>query len=95
MQQKIHVNITREDRALQDVQNEFVESRRERTRLQEELLRKEKALRDTEIRSVHEMGRMKRAQEQQVEELSVQKVRESHESIQQLTSPNCSKCKNR
>ena len=35
--------------ALQDVQNEFVESRREQTRLQEELLRKEKALRDTQI----------------------------------------------
>ena len=32
-----------QNRALQDVQNEFVESRREQTRLQEELLRKEKA----------------------------------------------------
>ena len=56
-----------------DVQNEFVESRREQTGLQEEFLRKEKALRDTQIRSMHEMGRMKRAQEQQLEEFSVQK----------------------
>ena len=69
-----------------DVQNEFVESRREQTRLQEELLRKEKALRDTQIRSMREMGRMKRAQVQQVDEFSVQKLRESHETIQQLTS---------
>ena len=38
-----------QNRALQDVQNEFVESRREQTRLQEELIRKEKALRDTQI----------------------------------------------
>ena len=46
-----------QNRALQDVQNEFVESRREQTRLQEELLRKEKALRDTQIRSKHETGK--------------------------------------
>ena len=32
-----------QNRALQDVQNEFVESRREQTRLQEELSRKEKS----------------------------------------------------
>ena len=35
--------------------NEFVESRQEQARLQEELLRKEKALRDAQIRSVHEL----------------------------------------
>ena len=74
-----------QDRALQDVQNEFVESRRERTRLQEELLRKEKALRDTQIRSMHELEKMKRAQVQQVDEFSIQKLRETHETIQQLT----------
>ena len=34
----------------------------EKVRLQEELVMKEKALRDTQIRSVHEMGEMKRAQ---------------------------------
>ena len=48
-----------QSRALHDVQNEFVESRREQTRLQEELLRKEKALRDTQIRSKHGMGKIK------------------------------------
>ena len=57
-----------QSRAPQDVQNEFVESRREQIRLQEELLRKEEALRDTQIRSKHEMGKMKRAQIQQVDE---------------------------
>ena len=61
------------DRALQDVQNEFVESRREQTRLQEELLRKEKALQETQIRSKHEIGKMKRAQLQQLDEFSMQK----------------------
>ena len=75
-----------QDRALQDVQNEFLASRREQTRLQEELLRTENALRDTQIRGMHETGRMKIAQEQQVEEFSVQKLRESHETVQQLTS---------
>ena len=38
-----------QDRASQDVQHEFVESRREQTRLQEELIRKETSLRDTEV----------------------------------------------
>ena len=35
---------------------------------------------------VHEMGEMKRAQELRVDEISVQKFRKSHETIQQLTS---------
>ena len=64
-------------RAPQDVQNEFVESRRERTRLQEELLRKERALRDTQIRRKHETGKMKRAQVQQVDELLDAKIKSS------------------
>ena len=59
--------------ALQDAQYGFVESRREQVRLQEELSMKEKVLRNTQIRSVHEMGEMKRAQEQRVDEFSVQK----------------------
>ena len=74
-----------QDRALQEVQNEFVESRREQTRLQEELLRNEKVLRDTQIRRKHEMGKMKKARVQQVDEFSMQKLRENHETIQQLT----------
>ena len=72
-------------RAPQDVQNELVESRREQTRLQQDLSRKEKALRDVLIRSKHEMGKMKRAQVQQVDEFSMQKLRDNHETIQQLT----------
>ena len=35
---------------------------------------------------MHEMGEMKRAQELRVDELSVQKLRESHETIQKLAS---------
>ena len=47
---------------------------------------KEKVLRDTQIRNIHEMGEMKRAQELRVDEFSVQKLRERHETIQRLTS---------
>ena len=47
---------------------------------------KEKALRDTQIRNIHEMGELKRAQELRVDEFSVQNLRESHDTIQKLTS---------
>ena len=40
----------------------------------------EKVLRDTQIRSMHEMGEMKRAQELRVDEISDQKLRENHET---------------
>ena len=43
-------------------------NRREQSRVQEELSMKEKALRETQIRNVHEMGEMKRAQEVRVDE---------------------------
>ena len=56
---------------LQDAQHGYIESRREQVRLQEELSMKEKVLRDTQIRSTHEMGEMKRAQELRVDEVSV------------------------
>ena len=72
--------------AQQDAQYGFVESRREQVRLQEELSMKEKVLRNTQIRNMHEMGEIKRAQEQLVDEVSLQKLRENHETIQQLTS---------
>ena len=49
-------------------------------------MRKEKALRDTQIRSMHELEKMTRAQVQQVDEMSIQKLRENHETIQQFTS---------
>ena len=35
---------------------------------------------------MHEMGEMKRAQQFRVDEFSAQKLRESHETIQRLTS---------
>ena len=35
---------------------------------------------------MHEMGEMKRAQELRVDEVSVQKLRENHETIEQLTA---------
>ena len=63
-----------------------MESRREQVRQQEELSVKENVLRNTQIRNVHEMGEMKRAQELRVDEVSVQKLQENHETIQQLTS---------
>ena len=64
----------------------YGESRREQVRLQEELVMKEKALRDTQIRSIHEMRELKRAQELRIDEFSAQKLRESHDTIQKLTS---------
>ena len=54
-------------------------------RLQEELVMQEKPLRDTQIRSMHEMGELKRARESRVDGFSIQKLRESHETMQRLT----------
>ena len=62
------------------------ESRREQVRLQEELYMKEKVPRNTQIRSLHEMGETDREQERRIDEVSVQKLREDHETIQQLIS---------
>ena len=58
---------------LQDAQHGFIEARREQARLQEYLSLKEKVLRNTQIRNVHELGEMKRALELRVDEFSVQK----------------------
>ena len=44
---------------------------------------KEKVLRNTQIRNMHEMGEIKRAQEQRVDEVSVQKFRENHQQMQE------------
>ena len=49
----------------------------EQVRPQEELSMKEKLVRDTQIRSMHELGEMKRAQELRVDGVSVQKLREN------------------
>ena len=52
---------------LEDARVGYVESPREQVRLQEDLVTKEKALRDTQIRSFHAMGELKRAQELRVD----------------------------
>ena len=64
------------DLILHDAQHGCIESRREQVRPQEELSMKEKVLRNTQIRSVHVMGEMKKAQELRVDEVSAQKLRE-------------------
>ena len=71
---------------LEDAHHGYVESRREQVRPQEKLVMKERALRDTQIRNIHEMGEIKRAQELRVDEFVVQKLKESHYTIQRLTS---------
>ena len=71
---------------LDDAHVGYEESRREQVRPQEEQVMREKALRDTRIRSIHEMEELRRAQELRVDEFSVQKLRESHDTIQQLAS---------
>ena len=71
--------------ALQDIQHGYIEFRHEQVRLQEELSTTEKVLRDTQIRNMHEMGEIERAQEPRIDEVSVQKLRENHETIQRLT----------
>ena len=64
----------------------YIEPRREQVRLQEELSTQTKVLRDTQILSLHEMREMKRAQYLRDDQVSVQKLRENHETIQKLTS---------
>ena len=59
---------------LEDAHLGYVESRREQVRLQEEMVMKKKALPDTQIGSIHEIGELKRAQEFRVDEFSVQKI---------------------
>ena len=82
LQQQAHVQRLE----LEDAHHGKIESRREQFRPQEELSMKEKALRETQIRNFPEMGEMKRAQELRVDKFSVQKLRESHDTILRLTS---------
>ena len=44
---------------LEDAHHGYIESRREQVRPQGGLLMKEKALRETQIRNIHEMGEMR------------------------------------
>ena len=62
------------------------ESRKEKARLHEELAQRERVLRDTQIRSIHEVEELKRAQEMRIDEFSRNELRESLATIQELTS---------
>ena len=56
---------------LEDAHFGYEEPRREQFRRQEELVMKEKALRDTQIRRIHEMEELKRPQELRVDDFSL------------------------
>ena len=49
-------------------------------------LHEEASSRETRIRSIHEVEELKRAQEMRIDDFSMQKLRESHATIQELTS---------
>ena len=51
-------------------------SRREQARLHGELAQRERALRETHIKGIHEVEELKRAQEMRIDELSRQELRE-------------------
>ena len=71
---------------MDNVNKEYVESRREQARLHEELAQREKALRDTRIRNIHEVEELRRAQEMRTDEFSRNELRDSHATVQELTS---------
>ena len=64
----------------------YAESRKEQARLHEELAQRERVLRESQIRSIHEVGELTRAQEMRIDEFSRNELRESHAPIQELTS---------
>ena len=71
---------------LDSVNFEYEESRRAQARLHEELAQREKALRDTRIRNIHEVEELKRVQGMRTDEFSRHELTESHATIQDLTS---------
>ena len=62
------------------------ESRKEQAILHEELAQRERVLQETHIRSVHEVGELKRAQEIRIDEFSKNELRESHPTGAHFTS---------
>ena len=64
----------------------YEESRREQARLHEELAQRERVLRETVIRSIHEVEELKRAQEMRVDEFSILKLRERERVMIQYRS---------
>ena len=71
---------------MDSVNHGYEESRREQATRHEELAQREKALRETHIRSIDEVEELKRAQEMRIDEFSKNEKRESHAAIQELTS---------
>ena len=65
---------------LDDINCRYEEFRRERVRLQEELALRERGLRNTRIRNIHEMVELRGVQEMRVD-FSVQKLRKSQATI--------------
>ena len=61
-------------------------SRREEAFLHEELAQRERVLRDSRIRNIHEVEELKKAQEMRIDEFSRCELRESHATLQGLTS---------
>ena len=59
-----------------DVNHGYEESRRVQARFHEELARWDKALRETHIRSIHEVEELKGAQEMRIDEISRNELRE-------------------
>ena len=62
------------------------QSRRDQSLLQEELSERNRALRETRIKSLHEMEELKRVQELRVDEFSRRRLIESQDTINELTA---------
>ena len=64
------------------------ESQRKHVRFEEELAlgERERALRNTRNRNIHEKDEFRRVQEMRADEFSIQKLRGRHATIQELTS---------
>ena len=74
--------------ALQDAQYGFVESKREQVRLQEELIvyERKSSPKYSNPKYARNVRNEERPHQLRTDEVSVQKLRENHETIQQLTS---------
>ena len=64
----------------------YEESWEEQARLHDEFTQGERVLRETQIRSIHELGELKTDQEMGIDESSRNELRESHATMQELTS---------
>ena len=64
----------------------YEQSRREQDPLHEELAERERALRETRFKSIHEMEELKRDHELRVDDFSRRKLIENQDSINELTA---------